>query len=130
MVKLATFYDPDGNALMARPAAEVRELVSYTVVLLRRSADAPDLPEEELDAIQEQHIAFLQGQRDAGSMLASGPFRDQPDESLRGLCVHAVPVEEASAIAARDPAVVAGRMAAEAFTWLMPPGLARFGPGA
>jgi uncharacterized protein len=108
----------------------VRELQSYTVVLLRRSADALDIPEEELDAIQERHLAFLQEQRDAGAFLSSGPFSEPPDESLRGLCVYAVPVEEAQAIAGRDAAVVAGRLTAEAFSWLVPPGLARFGPGA
>ena len=103
------------------------ELVSYTVVLLRRPADAPDLPEHELEALQDAHIAFLQAQRDAGTLLVAGPFLGQPDESLRGLCVYAVPVETARAIAATDPSVVAGRMAAEVFEWLIPPGLVSFG---
>ena len=103
------------------------ELESYTVVLLRRPADAPDLSEEQLEALQEQHLAFLQKQRDAGTMAAAGPFWGQPDESLRGLCVYSVPVEEARDIAGQDPSVVAGRMAAETFEWLVPPGLVSFG---
>jgi hypothetical protein len=31
----------------------------FTLVLLRRPADTPDLPEEVLDALQECHLAFL-----------------------------------------------------------------------
>jgi uncharacterized protein YciI len=105
-------------------------LVATTVVLLRRPADAPDLPERRLEELQEAHLAFLGAQREAGAMLAAGPFVDQEDVSLRGLCVYAVGVDEARAIAATDPLVVAGRLTAEVFTWLMPPGQARFGSGA
>jgi hypothetical protein len=32
---------------------------SVTLVVLRRPADASDVPEEELDRIQESHLAFL-----------------------------------------------------------------------
>ena len=33
------------------------EFDSFTLVLLRRPADAPDLPDEELDRIQAEHLA-------------------------------------------------------------------------
>jgi uncharacterized protein YciI len=64
----------------------VRELESYAFVLLRRPADAPALPERELDALQERHLAYLDRLAEAGKLVAAGPFSDQPDESLRGLC--------------------------------------------
>jgi uncharacterized protein YciI len=105
----------------------VRELEPHTFVLLRRRADAPDFSDERGDELQAAHLAFLDAQRETGVMLAAGPFRDQADETLRGLCVYAVPLEEAKAIAATDPWVVAGALAADPFTWLAPPGQARFG---
>jgi uncharacterized protein YciI len=106
----------------------VTELVSYTIVLLRRGARADEYTDEELQSLQEGHVAFLGAQREAGNMLAGGPFREQPDETLRGLCVYRVPVEQARALVAGDPSIAAGRMAADVFEWLMPPGQVTFGP--
>ena len=93
------------------------ELESYAFVLLRRPADAPDLPEDELDRIQQQHLAHLAAMAAEGKLLAAGPFSDQEDESLRGLCFYATSVEEARELAGRDPAVQAGRLAADVMTW-------------
>jgi uncharacterized protein YciI len=106
----------------------VRELVPHTIVLLRTAADSPDLPGERLEELQEGHLAFLDEQRAHGRMLAGGPFRDRVDENLRGLCVYALPLEEVRAIVLDDPYVRAGVMDAQVFTWLIPPGQARFGP--
>ena len=94
-----------------------RELESYTFVLLRRPADAPDLPEEELDRIQEGHLAFLDRMRERGAMLASGPFDEQPDESLRGFSIYRTSIEETRELLRDDPALKANRMAADVFTW-------------
>ena len=69
------------------------ELERYTFVLLRRPPDAPDYPEERLDEIQEQHLAHLAELHERGVLLLAGPFGDQPDESLRGLCVLTTGVE-------------------------------------
>jgi hypothetical protein len=66
--------------------------------------------------------------RAEGKMLANGPFREQPDESLRGLCVMACGVEEARELMTGDPSVAAGRLAVDVFVWLIPVGLGRFGP--
>ena len=38
----------------------------YTVVMLRRPADAPDLPDEELDALQARHLAYRAELRQRG----------------------------------------------------------------
>jgi uncharacterized protein len=96
-------------------------------VLLRRPADPPDMPEEELDRLQEDHLEYMSGLRNEAKMLANGPFSEQSDESLRGLCVMAVGVDEARQLMLKDPAVAAGRMLPDVFVWLIPDGLARFG---
>lgn len=99
-----------------------RELVGHTLVLLRRPLDAPDLPEHELDAIQTAHLAHLDALRAEGSLLVSGPVTDQPDESLRGLAILALSLEEAREVTSKDPAVKARRLVADVMTWLTPPG--------
>jgi uncharacterized protein YciI len=93
------------------------ELESYAFVLLRRPTDAPDYPEDELERIQELHLAHLAELGRQGKLVCAGPFADQADESLRGLCFYATPVEEARALAALDPAVRAGRLEVEVMTW-------------
>jgi uncharacterized protein YciI len=93
-----------------------------TLVLLRRPPDAPNLPEAELDALQEQHLAHLRKMRERGFLAAAGPFTDQADESLRGLCLYCTSLEETPALAEADPAVRAGRLAVDVLTWLVPTG--------
>jgi uncharacterized protein YciI len=95
----------------------VRELEPYAFVLLRRPADAPPLGEAEADALQERHLAYLDELAAAGKLVGAGPFSDQPDESLRGLCFFATTVDEARELAQRDPSVQAGRLEAEVMTW-------------
>ena len=98
------------------------ELERYTFVLLRRPSDAPDYPEEQLDAIQEQHLAHLTQLRERGVLLLAGPFGDQPDEAWRGLCVLTTGVDETRELMADDPAVVAGRLVADVMSWWTPRG--------
>ena len=101
------------------------ELERYSFVLLRRPANAPDLPEERLEEIQEQHLANLAALGERGVLLLAGPFGDQPDEALRGLCIFDASLEETRAFMAADPAVVAGRLAVDVMTWWTLPGSLR-----
>ena len=99
------------------------ELEPWTVCILFRPPDAPDLPEEELDRLQEEHIAHLQRLRDEGFLAAGGPLTDdRPDESWRGFSIYRTGVEETRALTARDPLVLAGRLAPTIMTWLVPVG--------
>jgi uncharacterized protein len=107
---------------VTRPALE-----PHTFLVLRRRADAPDMPEEELERIQEEHLAFLQSLHDRGVMISSGPLTDQDDESWRGICVFTVPPGEARRIAADDPWVQVGRMEPVVFTWFARAGSVSFG---
>jgi uncharacterized protein YciI len=93
------------------------ELESYAFVLLRRPVDAPSYSDEQLERLQEQHLAHLAALTEEGKLVSAGPFSDQADESLRGLCVYATSVEEARSLAAKDPSVRAGRLAVEVMTW-------------
>ena len=93
------------------------ELESYSFVLLRRPPDAPDFPEEELERLQQQHLAHLGAMHERGAMLLAGPFEHQPDDSWRGLCIYLTPLVETRALAEADPSVRAGRLAVDVFTW-------------
>ncbi len=98
------------------------KLDAYTVVFLRRPADAPEMSDEELDALQKRHLAYLGRLREEGHIVVNGPFEDQPDDSLRGLSIFRTSVEEARRLSSEDPSVKAGRLAVEVFTWWMPAG--------
>jgi uncharacterized protein YciI len=70
---------------------------AHTLVLLMRPADPPQLDEAAVDALQEQHLAFLQARRDDGVMAAAGPFHDRPDQRWRGMCIYLVDREQGAA---------------------------------
>jgi len=104
------------------------ELDSYTFVLLKRGPRAGDFSDAELEGFQSAHLGHLAAMREAGKLVAAGPFTDQPDESLRGFCLYCCPLEEARELAARDPSVRGGRMAVEVMTWWTPQGSVAFRP--
>jgi uncharacterized protein YciI len=93
------------------------ELESYSFVLLRWPAGLEPLPEEEEQELQGQHLAYMTGLADQGKLVGAGPFEDQADETLRGLCFYATGVEEARLLANQDPKVRAGRLTVEVMTW-------------
>jgi hypothetical protein len=69
----------------------------YTLVLLRRPADAPQLPDEELDRLQAGHLAYRAQLRTDGVVVAQGLLLEQSDESLRGLSIFACDLERSPA---------------------------------
>jgi uncharacterized protein len=99
---------------------------SWAVVVLRRPDDAPELDDEAAEALQQRHQNHILGLIRSGEAHAGGPFTDHSDPSLRGLIVFAVPLDEARGLAGEDPAVRAGQLVAETFTWWMPAGLLKF----
>jgi uncharacterized protein YciI len=101
---------------------------TYAFVLLRRPPDATPMSDDEADALQLEHLAHLQAMRDRGKLVAAGPFRDQVDDSLRGLCFYATSVEEARELASQDPAVRRGRLAVDVMTWFTRKGSVQFLP--
>ena len=93
------------------------ELERYSFVLLRRPSDPREYPEERLEEIQEQHLAHLAELRERGVLLLAGPFADQPHDSLRGLCIFRLSLEETREEMAHDPAVLAGRLEPVVMSW-------------
>jgi uncharacterized protein YciI len=89
----------------------------YTVVVLRRPPDAPDLPDEELETLQARHLAYRAELRDRGLIVVNGPFDAQSDESYRGMSVFACDPAEAARLSDGDPSVVAGRLTYDVMEW-------------
>ena len=111
-----------GAALAApeEPAADTApvEMEAYQLVLLKRPANRPELPEERVAEIQKAHMAHLERLALEGRIVAAGPFGDQDDPAMRGLALYRVgSVEEARRLAEEDPAVQAGRLEVEVMTW-------------
>jgi hypothetical protein len=98
----------------------------HTMVLLVRPGDAPELTDEEADAIQDAHLANQAALIEQGLVIAAGPVVNQDDERLRGFAVLSVDGETARALYGLDPAVRIGRLAVEVVTWLVPEGSVHF----
>ena len=89
----------------------------YTVVVLRRPADAPEMPDDELDALQARHLAYRAGLAQQGLIVVNGPFDEQSDPSYRGMSIFACDPAEAARLSDGDPSVVAGRLAYDVMEW-------------
>ncbi|MCI4065285.1 YciI family protein [Micromonospora sp. R77] len=98
----------------------------HTVVLLVRPTDAPDLPRDVADRLQDAHLAHQAGLVEQGAVLAAGPFLGGDDERVRGFAVLSVDPEMARELYANDPAVRAGRLVAQVMSWMVPEGNVRF----
>jgi uncharacterized protein YciI len=93
------------------------DLDRYTFVLLKRGPRASEFTDEELDQLQEQHLAYLESMREQGHQIFGGPFSDQPDETWRGFSLYRTDLEETRRLAEADPSVQAGRLAVDVMTW-------------
>jgi uncharacterized protein len=98
------------------------EFDTYSLVLLRRGPRAFDYSQEEIDRLQVAHLAHLDAMRERGALFSAGPFREQEDETFRGICIYRTGLEETRRLAALDASVQAGRMRADVVTWLTPRG--------
>ena len=89
----------------------------YTVVVLRRPAQAPDMSEDELDALQARHLAYRAELGRQGVLVVNGPFGAQSDPAYRGMSVFACNPEEAARLSDGDPSVAAGRLTYDVMEW-------------
>jgi uncharacterized protein YciI len=95
------------------------------VTLLTLRSEGPQLDEAALGALQDAHLDYNAGLHEAGHLLAAGPL---PGARFRGLSMWGVDVERAEDLAAQDPSVRAGRLAAPVLTWTVPAGTIEFTP--
>lgn len=89
----------------------------YTVVVLRRPADAQEMSKEELGALQARHLAYRAELARQGLVVANGPFDEQSDPSYRGMSIFACGAVEAARLSDDDPSVVAGRLTYDVMEW-------------
>ena len=89
----------------------------YTLVVLRRPQDAPEMSEEDLDELQAQHLAYRAGLAQLGLLVVNGPFGEQSDGSYRGMSIFACDLAEAARLSDEDPSVAAGRLAYDVMEW-------------
>lgn len=98
----------------------------YTLVVLRRPEDAPEMPEDALDALQAEHLAYRADLRRRGVLVANGPFLEQSDESYRGLSIFRCDLAEAARLSDADPSVRAGRLVYDVMQWWVASGTLAF----
>ncbi|HEX2194808.1 MAG TPA: YciI family protein [Candidatus Limnocylindria bacterium] len=98
----------------------------YTLVLLRRPDDAPDMPEDELEALQARHLAYRAQLKRDGVLVANGPLGAQSDPALRGLSIFACDLDQARRLSDGDPSVQAGRLTYDVFEWWVAAGTLAF----
>jgi uncharacterized protein YciI len=98
----------------------------YTLVLLQRSSSAPEMAEEELDALQARHLAYRAGLKRQGVLVANGPLAEQSDVAMRGLSIFACGLDEARRLSDGDPSVQAGRLTYDLMEWWVAAGTLAF----
>jgi uncharacterized protein len=99
------------------------EFDHYTIALLVLRPDAPQLDDEEADALQDAHLAHLAHLHEAGHLLVAGPL---DDEKFRGLSILNVEPERARELKEQDPAVRRGRFSVKVIPWMVPSGAMSF----
>jgi len=104
------------------------EFQVYTLCLLRRPKDAPQLREEWRDELQTQHLAYRAALRERGVLVANGPFREQTDVALRGLSIFTTGLEETARLNDDDPMVKANWLGYDLMEWWVASGTLAF-PG-
>lgn len=98
----------------------------YTMVILRRPPDAPEMSDDELEVLQARHLAYRAELRRQGVIVVNGPFDRQSDISLRGMSVFACDLDEARRLSDADPSVQAGRLTYDVFEWWVAAGTLAF----
>jgi uncharacterized protein YciI len=98
----------------------------YTLVLLRRPPDAPEMSDPELDALQARHLAYRAELRRQGVLVVNGPLSEQSDVALRGLSIFRCGLEEAARLSDGDPSVQAGRLVYDVMEWWVAAGSLAF----
>src|SRR5947209_8668032 len=93
---------------------------SFIVVLLVRPANAPELPKEKLEQLQEAHLANIRRLAEEKKLLKAGPFEDYSGRNVRGMFIfNSQSKEQVQEWVATDPLVKAGRLTPEFLKWFV-----------
>jgi uncharacterized protein YciI len=124
LVASAPLSGQEKSAAAPAPASGPKfEMVKYYFCLLTRGAKT-DATQEEVAAAMRGHMANMEKLSAAGKLLVAGPFADKGD--WRGIFIlKCDTLEEANALVATDPAVVAGLLKAEIHPWMTAKGYIR-----
>lgn len=115
---------PAASAAAAPEAVVAPKLVTYQFGLLRKGPKWTPGETEETKRIQAGHLANITRLADEGKLVVAGPLAAAAGSDLRGVFVFQVAsIEEAQALTASDPAVQAGRLVIELYSFLGTSGL-------
>lgn len=104
-----------------RKPADPHDVVGCYLGLLERPPHPPRLSAEELERIQEGHLANIRKMADAGALVIAGPVENGDD--LRGILIFRdLNVQRIRDLVAEDPAVQAGRLQLKLYRWMVPRG--------
>lgn len=92
----------------------------YYFGIIRSYPDRADLPTEEIQRIQKEHLDNIGRLARDGSMALAGPFwNDENTHEIRGLFIYNVDSKEAAdTLVLTDPAVKQKRLTVEVYPWL------------
>ena len=93
---------------------------TYYFGIIEGYPDKADIPEEEVNEIQKQHLANITRLANEGSMKLAGPFWLEGNvHTVRGLFLYDVPtIDSAKVLVATDPAVQNNRLVVRVLPWL------------
>lgn len=108
--------DAEGfNSFTYTQGEESYSMRQYVFVLLKAGPNRGQ-PEDEMQTIQDGHLAHLAKMQELGFLVMAGPMGD--DSELRGICVYNVNnLEEVEKLVNEDPAIKSGRLIAEIHPW-------------
>ena len=113
--KPAASSSPHANPLM--------EFDSFFLVLLVRPPNAPEMPQPELDKLQEAHMSNMRRLAEEGKLFKAGPTEDFSGHNVRGIFIlKTESLDQAKEWVATDPSVKAGRLAPEFLKWYVEKG--------
>jgi uncharacterized protein YciI len=95
----------------------------YYLVFLKPDPARPKLPDDEAKRIQAAHMANIQKMAKEGTLVAAGPFEDEPRTISGVFVIKAGNTEAATRIASEDPTVKAHRNTVEVHGWRAPAGI-------
>jgi uncharacterized protein YciI len=127
VLELLTWWGPEkvGDRYFAarRDGPPVPDtMVSYQLAFLKAGPNRKPGDDPETETIQAAHMAHIRKMGEAGQLVAAGPFVEEGP--LRGIFVFKLDtIEQARELARQDPAVQAGRLVLETYTWLVADGV-------